>query len=301
MAPIFPNFKKLELHDKEYVERITKKYLPYSDFNFISLYTWNTDLGTHFSELHDNLVIQMKAYGTEKDLITFLGNNNIETTIDELLQYAKEKNIPSLELIPESNIRNHTGIYHKYHVEENRDQFDYIYNLSEMVNMEGRIYLKRRNMLRMFEKSYAETIMILDITKAKAQEEIVALCDDWTQKKKMENKQYDENELIAIKRCFTLAETENLFCLGVYIDNRLVGFSIIEILPNDYCIFHYEKTDHTFKGITEFIKVNIAKHLLSKGIKFMNAEQDLGIEGLRRTKLSYNPATFLKKFTISQK
>jgi hypothetical protein len=41
MLPEFPKFKSIEISDKEDVEKITKKYPPYSDFNFVSMWSWD--------------------------------------------------------------------------------------------------------------------------------------------------------------------------------------------------------------------------------------------------------------------
>ena len=301
MAPIFPHFKKLEQEDRPLIERITELYLPYSDFNFVSLYSWDTHNNTHFSLLNDNLVIRMKNYGTNDEIFSFLGDKEIVSTLASLMQFIKEHHVSSLSMIPETNIRNSPELHHRYLIEEDRDQYDYIYKISEMIAMEGHIYVKRRNRLRMFEKSYKAEVKELQIRDETTQQEIINLCNHWIEMKKKAEKYYDENEITAIKNCFKLANYENFICLGIYIDNKLAGFSLLEALPNHYCMFHFEKADHTYDGITEFIKVNTAKHLHAHGIHFMNSEQDLGIEGLRRQKLSYNPATFLKKYTIKEK
>lgn len=57
MIPEFPEFKKLELSDEEKIEKITKKFPPYSDFNFVSMWSWNIYNTVTISQLKKNLVV----------------------------------------------------------------------------------------------------------------------------------------------------------------------------------------------------------------------------------------------------
>lgn len=303
MNPVFPNFKSITQDDKVLIESITSKYPPYSDFNFISLYSWNTDGNTLFSILNNNLVIKMKDYTSEDTLFTFLGNNVINDTVDTLLPYAKRCGTDTLTLIPEINFINNSGVFKKYSVEEDRDQFDYIYSLDAMIKMDGRVFRRHRNMIRNFEFNYASQVRTesLNLDDSNKQKEILFLYECWKDLKIKNSKTVDETELLAIKNLLNLQIKNNLVCYGLYIENNLIAFSIVEILPNNYCNIHFEKTNSDYKGIGDYLTLQIAKDMLKQGITYQNVEQDLGIEGLRRSKLSYNPETFLKKYKVTNK
>ncbi len=58
MIPEFPNFKKLELSDREEVESVTNKFPPYSDFNFTSMWCWDINEDMRLSKLNGNSPLQ---------------------------------------------------------------------------------------------------------------------------------------------------------------------------------------------------------------------------------------------------
>ena len=101
--PFFPKFKNLEISDKKEVETITHQFEPYSDYNFVSLWSYNVKEEIQISKLNDNLVIKFTDYISGNPFYSFLGNNLVEDTISKLLKHSKTLNIPPLlKLIPES-------------------------------------------------------------------------------------------------------------------------------------------------------------------------------------------------------
>ena len=82
-----------------------------------------------------------------------------------------------------------------------------------------------------------------------------------------------------------------------YFNEELVGFVIFEVIGN-YSILHFEKCDTRITGLGYFIKYQTINILKDLGVKTLNYEQDLGILGLRQAKISMNPDTYLKKFSI---
>jgi len=76
------------------------------------------------------------------------------------------------------------------------------------------------------------------------------------------------------------------------------AFTIDEIVGQGICLGQYWKADLMYKGIYEFLANRVAVHLQAQGIAVWNWEQDLGNLGLRKSKLSYEPCAFLKKYTV---
>ena len=75
MLPEFPKFKSIDLTDKKEIEEINKKFPPYSDFNFVSMWCWDIKGEMHISILHDNLVVKFTDYLTGDPFFSFFGNN----------------------------------------------------------------------------------------------------------------------------------------------------------------------------------------------------------------------------------
>lgn len=86
MIPEFPEFKKLELSDKKDIEQFTSKFPPYSDFNFVSMWSWDIKGEMRVSQLNDNLVVRFTDYLTGEPFYSFLGNNKVNDTAEKLLE-----------------------------------------------------------------------------------------------------------------------------------------------------------------------------------------------------------------------
>src|SRR3989344_6357117 len=106
MIPEFPEFKNLELSDKEDVEKFTGKFPPYSDFNFVSMWSWDIKGEMRLSMLNENLVVRFTDYLTGEPFYSFLGDNKVNETVEELLEFSKKESLPlELKLIPEEVVK----------------------------------------------------------------------------------------------------------------------------------------------------------------------------------------------------
>lgn len=302
MLAKFPDFKKITLGDKPQIQEITNHFEPYSDFNFASLWSYNTVNEIECCLIYDNLAVKFSDYITRASHCSFLGNKNVEETINILLKYSRQTNLErELKLIPEVNIDHIPDITSKFLVEEDIDNFDYIYFLSDMADLPGQKFAKKRNKINLFKKSYPEILVKnLNLEDSKIQKEIVAVFFDW-EKAKGKIKTETENELIAINRLIQSANYFDLQTLGIYYQEKLIGFSIVEFLQNEYTNVHFVKADPNFKGIFEFIYQTTATSLQKRGeqYKYISREQDLGIAGLREAKKQWYPIKYLKKYKIS--
>ena len=82
---------------------------------------------------------------------------------------------------------------------------------------------------------------------------------------------------------------------GIRIDGKLRAFSLGKLINEDMAVIHIEKADESFEGIYSVINQQFAEHEWS-GVKYINREEDMGIEGLRKAKLSYRPVELIQKY-----
>jgi hypothetical protein len=300
MIPKFPQFKKLELSDKQDVEKFTFKFPPYSDFNFISLWSWNIKDEMRLSILNDNLVVHFTNYLTGKLFYSFLGDNKINETVETLLHFSIEEKIPSkLFLIPDHAAE--VIARDKFKVEEDLDNFDYIFDLNQISKYAGGQFMKKRNkihqLIKLFPNIKVETINLHD---ENIRAKILKLDELWLNNKmKKDSNLKIKNELFATSRFFQSNFNETLG-MGIFIDKELVGYSILSKALNNYVISHFTKADTKFIGIYDFLMKEIAKILVEEKYFFMNYEQDLGFPGLRESKKSFM-SRYLRKFTVEFK
>ncbi len=302
MIPNFPVFKKLSIDDQKNVEKYINSFPPYSDYNFISLWSWNTDNKIELSLLNENLVIKFSDYLTNDTFLSFIGTQEVTKTIKTLLLNGSQRDhiIPAIKLIPEITIESDRKLSEYFSVNEDRDNFDYIYSIDEFLYFKGTKYGPKRNFVNRFVKKYQPNHEIIDLTNRKNKTLIKNLFETWREGRKKDLLEV-RNEYTAVERLLKKISVFDLLNIGIFIDEKLIAFSINQVLPNGYAINLFEKGDIAHQGVFQYLRQITAKYLKESGCEFLNHEQDLGIEGLRKSKMSYHPKFFLKKYIITPK
>jgi hypothetical protein len=300
MIAQFPSFESVSVESKDEINSIVNKFLPYSDFNFVSMFSWDVKQSMSVSGLNKNLIVRFKDYISDDSFLSFIGDQNIDETIKTLIKYSSENGMGGrLHLIPEAvieQIRRPSDFI----VEEDRDSHDYIVLALKLTELKGKDYAAKRNGRNKFIASHGDRAQLRhlqiddNITK-----EIMNTFHNWREVSEKELEQA-ESELLATERLLLHSNHFELMSLGIYIDDIMVAYSIYEI-QGPYAIGHFEKAIKTYPGLYDYLKHSTASELHKKGVKYINYEQDLGIEGMRNAKLLLHPETFLKKFTIGLK
>ena len=190
----------------------------------------------------------------------------------------------------------------KFDYTEERDLFDYVYDGDSMRELKGRKNVKKRNHINYFLKEYAGRYeyRLLDENDFDA---CLQLVEEWTSNKE-ENGQVDEEmeeELIGIKKLFNSFPVikDKLKIAGIFIDGKLEAFTMGEYLNPNMALIHIEKANPSIRGLYPYINQQFLVNEFSD-VEFVNREEDLGIEGLRKAKLSYHPVKFVEKYTVRE-
>lgn len=297
----FPSFVRLNAGHKDILREVASRFPTYSDYNFVSLFTWDTEGEIELATLHDNLIIKFSDYDDHGRFLTFLGTNQITETIDALLAYSKANGLPiELKLIGEAVIEAMSAKEKaKYIISEDRDNHDYILSAANMSDM-AKFHPKKRTKYNNFMREYGNRYSCreLDLASEMTVAGIKQLILDWQDIRGKADKE-TKREFSAISRCLAHAKEFNISGFGTYVDDKLVAFTLFEIVHNKTAMLHFGKTNTSHKGSNEHLQHNLAKYLQSLDVELMNNEQDLGIEGLRKSKEASLPVDFLKKYTIT--
>ncbi len=295
--PNYPQFKKLDIGDKIYIERYTSNYDPYSDFNFTSLWSYDTLSGIEISYLYDNLVVKFTDYLTSQHFYSFIGTNRVENTIIDLLSRQPQvlKLVPQI-VIDSANTDLHTNLL----IKEDDDNHDYILSTKDLSLLSGNKLRGKRNFLKRFKNLYPNHYWkLINISDLKVQDRILKLFYIW-EVKQNRTREETQIELTALTRLLKIASVSELVPIGIYVDDELIAFSINEVIGN-YAIIHFEKANIDFIGSFQYLKHRTGHHFYNLKIPYINYEQDLGIDGLRKAKKSWKPIKYLKKYIISHK
>ena len=298
MIPVFPEFKKIEFSDKSDVENFTRIYSPYSDFNFMNLWSWSIGDVAELSLLNENLVIKFNDYITNEPFYTFIGSKKIIKTVGDLFAFCRERGMPEkLRFIAET-VAAKFDLDAGYIILEDRDSFDYIYETKKLAELEGKDFREKRRQANIFKNNNIYEAKQVDVGDPLIRSHILNLFENWSSDKVEKIPSYFfHNEYKAILRFLDFG-TE-ILGFGIYSADELIAVALLEKISDDYVINHFQKTLSTrFKYVNPFLMHEIAKFLSGAGITYINLEQDLGIPGLRQWKESYLPCRYLKKYVI---
>ena len=299
MLPIFPEFKPLTLQDNKVITSITSEFLPFSDFNFVSLWAWNLDNKMNVSSLNQNLVVKFLDYDSSDPFFSFIGTNELNLTIQQLLDYSYTNlGEQTLKLIPEVGIQNIDS--EKYNISVDRDNFDYIFKLDELRQMSGKKYSKRRNTISNLLKNIDEiTVESLSLNHEISVNKMKDLFQKIDEEKMTLNADLNPN-LPVFLRLLDCVEISDFISTGIYVKGALVAVLINELISTEYAVAHLMTADtNVHAGIYAYLMMQNAEILHQAGISFLNFEQDLGLQNLRKAKTLYRPTNFLKKYQLS--
>lgn len=257
------------------------------EYGFGNMFLWAESFGTKVGRYKDFLIMRSgTAY------LFPIGKNEPTEAVEYLIDYAKSAG----ECLKFVNVTKEVRAFleekfpDRFDFVENRAFADYIYSVDDLINLSGKKYHKKRNHLSNFKKKYSYTFE--QITSANLYE-CFEMYEVWLKNKNAEN---DENyeEYSAVKRAFDSFEQLGFVGGALRVDGKIEAFTMGESLTSETFCTHIEKANTDIIGSYAAINNEFAKNCLAS-FKYVNREEDMGIEGLRKAKLSYYPAILLEK------
>lgn len=297
MELLFPKFTNITKESLNVIDSYFKIDEPYSDLSPISLYCWDAKNENEYTFLNDNLIIKMKDYLNDNFFYIVYGNKDLNETVAQLTKQNKLV----LKCVPKSIVEKLTRVDF-LEIKPDRDAFDYVISIRDFCQMNGGRYREIRKKTRNFMDKYKNQLrlQIMNLEDKATQEEMLNLTQKWCQSKDFDVEQM-KNDILSIKKFISLSNMFNLYSIGLYLDNRLIAYTLNEILDNGWAMGHFGKSDRNIKHASLYVELVTNMELQKMGIKFINIQQDTGIPGLRESKLSYQPVKFLEKYTIRAK
>ncbi len=175
--------------------------------------------------------------------------------------------------------------------EPKRDRFDYVYSVEELIELKGRKFHGKKNHLYRFLET--NRFEYESITKKNC-DEIITVYNQWFSRLGEHIAQSLRNEKIAMEKALEAFEILGFDGAIIRVEGQIVAFSFGEELTHDTVVIHIEKANTDYHGAYQVINQQFLEQKW-KSYKFVNREEDLGLEGLRKAKLSYNPTHFIEK------
>jgi len=184
---------------------------------------------------------------------------------------------------------------------ETRDQWEYLYSQEELAKLGGNRFHKKRNHVNAYIKTYGEDYRCLDYRLPNGIEDMLKLQTEWCKWRDCEHSPSLQAEHDAIFRVIgNWGRLDNLVGGSLYVEDNIVAFAIGEPLDKETMVVHFEKVQPDYRGVYQAINNAFVRNA-AKGFTVINREQDMGEDGLRQAKETYNPIGFLKKYSIKFK
>lgn len=300
-----PCFKEITIEDRE----ILNPYFDLVDYEaceycFDTLYMWQHAYKTAYY-LGDNFAVLVGEY--EGDLFSILPlakKEDLPKAIDFVLNYFKQIDKElyfrgiSEEVI--DYLKENYGDKFEYIAE--RDIFDYVYDGETLRTLKGRKNSKKRNHINYFLNEYEGRFEYRLLGKEDF-DDCRALLDRWADNKE-ENDEVSEgmdDERLGIEKLFKHYDeiSDRLKIAGIYVDGILEAFTMGELINDDMALIHIEKANPSIRGLYPYINQQFLVNEFPN-VDFVNREEDMGLEGLRKAKLSYHPCRFVEKYTVRE-
>lgn len=272
------NYKNITIEDIELIAKHLSNQHRICDFTVGTLYGWRSfydfkyciDKGSlYIKSIRDNCYLPPFDQDADK-FVEHIGGKGIISPLPEdmlpLFKCAKK-------------------------VEKLENWSDYLYNSSDLISLSGKKYHSKRNFISRFEQTYNWNFR--QITNAD-----IERCEKFVREIEIfDNGETAVYEHMATIETLTQMDKLNMFGAVLEVDGEIVGFSMGENY-GDTLFVHTERANRKFVGSYEKL-ANAFVTMFGQNSKYVNREEDLGIEGMRKSKESYRPVALLDKYKIT--
>jgi hypothetical protein len=190
-----------------------------------------------------------------------------------------------------------------FDVEHPQGYDDYIYLTSDLTDLKGNKYSKKRNLIKQFKRTYIETNRVeLGPITPKNLVECLEFLEKWCEERDCDANPEEDlacEKLAAINTLINM-ELYEVNTLMLRIDGVVSAFGVSAFLTSQMATLQYKKAYTQIKGLYQYFDNQCAKRLFN-GYAYINKESDMGSEGLAKAKKSYHPIHMVESFRLIRK
>ncbi len=264
------------------------------EFSFSNLYLWGRQ---RLAFVHDHAVLFSQF--NRRTVYPFpVGCGPKRPVIDAIIADAAERGIPCrITGLTAQNMALLQQLYpdrFRYHCD--RGSFDYVYDINDLADLAGRKYQKKRNHFNRFRSSfpYYTTEPLSEQNLPRVQ----AMVDSWYENHIRDNPEEDYHmERAALNKALAHCQALSMEALVLCDGEDVLAFTMASPLSQDTLDVHFEKARPGAESAYPVINCEFARYIRQKSphIRYLNREEDMGLEGLRKAKESYHPHHMTEK------
>lgn len=286
------SFKKPTIEDKQWVDECLKYVNSFNcEYTFGNLLVWSTSYLTTICKYKDFLLCR---WGRNNDYMYSvpIGKGDFKDAVGQIINDAKSFHITPVIYGVTENYKKMIDKYfpNRFSYEYDEGYNDYIYSVEKMAELRGKKYHGKRNHITNFKKNNPD--WSFEILNQDNINECIALHSQW-----IKNHEDDEDYSYEFEAVLTAFENyEKLGFVGglIRVDGKVIAYTMGERHSDRLFVTHFEKAPAEIQGAYPIINQEFTRNCLMN-YEYVNREEDLGLEGLRKAKQSYNPELFLEK------
>lgn len=287
------NFKLIEKNDINYF----KQFYDYSeafgcDVNLLNAYLWRNEYNIKFTVFEDTLI---KAYFNDDGTVwgyCMPTGKNVKQSLAQILTDAQQRG-QKAHIVMLTNAQRamlESTFPSAFEYVRSPENQDYIYLTKDLVMLAGKKFHAKRNHISKFYRTYTDTRF--ETIDDSNEQDALQVVRDWCEENGYNPKGYEE--LAVIEEALEMRRDYGLSGAVLYVDNKPVAMTLGSQISEKVYDVNFEKALREYDGVYAVINNEFAKTLTK--YEYINREEDMGIEGLRKSKLSYNPIMILDRF-----
>ena len=290
------NFKTPDISDKTWVNNCLMHANSMNcEYTFGNLFIWSDVYKTEICKYKEFLIVRW----SDDDSYLYslpLGEGDFTDAVNQIILDAQMHSLkPKIYGVTEGYLGMlQEAFFGKFTYEYDDANYDYIYSTEKMADLSGKKYHSKRNHITYFKKNNPDW-HFERITKDNI-EECIEFHTKWIEEKDPDDEDYSY-EFQAVLKAFEYFDELDLVGGLIRVSGKVVAFTLGEGQVNGNCfVSHFEKAPADLRGAYPIICQEFTKNCLMD-YEYVNREEDLGIEGMRKAKQSYYPEIWLEKGT----
>ena len=296
----FSLLRPVELGDRTELEpRLLAANPTTCECNYPNMYVWGLVYETKWTVWNGRIWSHLEV---DDELLYPLGCEGL-ASVEEMIEVSKAMRKAGFNgvfrQVPEDYLKGRPEILKHFDAEQVPEGVgEYVYSVERLAQLPGSKLSKKKNLISQFKRANPD-FSVEKLTGALIPE-CIALVESWRKDKISTMPEELEHERVALDAAFKHFEILGLEGVVVHAGGRLVAFSMFSRVSASMFTEHFEKADASMKGAAQMINNETAKAILGRAA-LLNREQDMGLEGLRHAKRSYDPLYLVRNYSLTPK
>lgn len=291
--------KPVTIDDKPLFDKFFREYDGInSEFTFTNMFMWRKSYNIRYAVVDGMLCVFSQHDNGAETVNIPLGCGDLKAVLLKLISYFEGLGQPPLIRLykeAEKEVLCRT-LPNTFVFTEDRNSYDYVYNVADLIELSGSRYHAKRNHINRFLSTYDYRYRRIDSS-------LLADCCDmfsrWCDNKEGQVPGISEQRE-AVSELFANIDALEVTGGCIIVDNKVAAFSVGEVLNSSrsVAVIHLEHANTDLQGSFPLINQQFLKNEWSN-LELVNREEDMGLDGLRRAKKSYHPCIMVKKYIAS--